>query len=201
MKKQVLLVASLFFILSAGIPTLSAQEAAIKSRLSTYIEATNAGNWDTVLDMVYEKLFDQVPKDQMKQAFSQMSAMGMKMEVQDYTIAKMSDKMQEDGADFVIVEYDAQEKLMLTGPQFSNEAVIEQMKGQFNSIYGADKVSYDKETNTFSLKGQKTMLAVSKDGSDEWKFIEYNTTNPMQAQLFQQIVPEKILTKLKATKE
>ncbi len=198
MKKTAILFASLFLFLGAGISKLQAQESAIKSRLNTYIEATNAGEWDTVLDMVYDKLFETVPRDQMKQLFSQMSTMGLKMEVKEYKISKLSETMKEDGTDFVIVNYDADEKLTLSGPQFTNEMVIEQMKTQFTTMYGEGNVTYDKEGNFFALKGQKTMLAVNAGGSDEWKFIEYNVSNPQQAQLFEQIIPANVITKLKA---
>lgn len=196
MKKHALLFAALLLFIGTGFQTLNAQEAAIKNRLKTYLDATNAGEWDKVLDMVYDKLFETVPRDQMKQMFSQMSSMGLKMEIKDYTVSKMSETMKEDGNTFVIVHYDAQEKLTLNGPQFSNEQVISQMKSQFNTMYGEGNVTYDKESNSFELKGQKTMLAVNASDADEWKFIEYNVSNPMQAQLFQQIVPEKVLTKL-----
>ena len=63
MKKQVLLFSSLIIFLLTGIQQISAQDAAINSRLKTYIDATNAEEWDKVLDMVYDKLFETVPKD------------------------------------------------------------------------------------------------------------------------------------------
>ncbi len=200
MKKPVLLFSTLLLFFMANFQHLNAQEAAIKSRLGEYIEATNSENWDKVLDMVYDKLFETVPKEQMKQLFSQMGTMGLKMEVKEYTIANMSDKMTEEGTDFVIVQYNAHEKLTLNGPQFSNEAVIQQMQTQFKTMYGEDNVTYDKENNAFTLKGTKTMVAATKGGAQDWKFIEYNVTNPMQAQMFEQIIPANVITKLKEKK-
>jgi hypothetical protein len=200
MKIQVLLFSSLLIFLLAGIQQLSAQEAAIKSRLKTYINATNAEEWDKVLDMVYDKLFETVPKEQMKQLFSQMSTMGLKMEVKEYTIASLSETMKDEGTDFVIVQYNAHEKLTMTGPQFSNEMVIQQMQSQFTTMYGEGNVTYDKESNSFTLQGVKTMLAATASGSSDWKFIEYNVSNPMQAQLFEQIIPANVITKLKEKK-
>jgi hypothetical protein len=200
MKKQVLLFSTLLLLLLTGFQSLNAQEATIKSRLGDYIEATNTGNWDKVLDMVYDKLFETVPKEQMKQMFSQMGAMGLKMEVKEYTIANMSEKMSEEGTDFVIVEYNADENLTLSGPQFSNDAVIQQMQAQFKTLYGEDNVTYDKESNSFALQGTKIMVAAAKSGSEEWKFIEYNVTNPMQAQMLEQIIPANVISKLKEKK-
>ncbi len=82
MKKHVFLFASLFFFLGVGTTTLSAQETAIKSGLKTFIEASNAANWDKVLDMHYEKLFEKVNREQIKQGMAQMESMGMKMEIE-----------------------------------------------------------------------------------------------------------------------
>lgn len=198
MKQLKLVLAASFLTLFLGINTLTAQvdKASIEKRLEAWFDATNSGQWGTLLDMTYDKLFEQVPRQQMEQVFDQMKAMGMEMSVDKYEVNNIGTAIDNENTNFVIVGLSTTENIKLTGSQFQGDQVISMMKQQFAATYGEGNVEYTKEDNSFKLTGNKTLVAIAPNGSTEWKFMEYNKANPMQAQMVKNILPENVLSEL-----
>ena len=126
MYKSTLLIA-LFLTLSSF--ALSAQNTdIIDSSLDKYIQASNDKDWNTVMDMVYEKLFTIAPKEQMLAMFQQMDAMGMSIQMLEFKVTNKSEPIEADSSQFVIVNYDSREKLTLNNEAFSGDEMINMMK-------------------------------------------------------------------------
>lgn len=199
MKKTALTIITCFF-LSVAIQTQSYSQTAmdqIQDRMDLWFEATNNAHWDTILNMTYEKIFEMLPKEQMIKVFDQMKSMGMSATLDKFQASELSEPIMEKDTVYYIVKAATIENIIMSGPQFQTEQVVTAMTQQFNSIYGEENVEYQKEQNTFKLTGNKTLIAVAPKESTEWKFLEYDSKNPMQDQMLKNIFPESVLTALK----
>ncbi len=56
--------------------------------------------------------------------------------------------------------------------------------------YGADNLSYNTETEYYTIHSAKTALGISKDGIENWRFL---LVEPEQEAIIREIVPEVIL--------
>ena len=195
MNKPVLTFFSFFIAFLAFQSALQAQISAsgVQNRMNTWMKATNEADWNTIMDMTYDKIFEQVPKEQMLGMFEQMKAMGMEVSLNKFELKEMGDPIQDGGNTFLILTIASIENIELTGTQFQTEQVVNMMKQQFNTTYGEENVEYTKESNSFKLIGTKTLVAVAPDGSSAWKFMEYNKGNPMQMQMAKNLLPENVL--------
>jgi len=148
----------------------------IQDRLDIYFKANEEKDFDTILDMVYPKLFDLVPREQMKSQFVAMDAGGMRFSIYDMATSDFSVPFVHAGEQFVLVDYTHGMDLILTDS--TTQASAGMMLAAFQGQYGEDKVSYDQENYNFTIDINKKMLAIAPLDSDEWTFLDFNSDNP-----------------------
>ena len=72
-------------------------------------------------------------------------------------------------------------------------ANIEQLKQNFIPIYGEDNLKYDETTNTFDIKAENSMIAMSKENNSDWKYLEYNK---FQIEKVKFLLPEEVFNRI-----
>ncbi|MCR9250457.1 MAG: hypothetical protein NXI20_08525 [bacterium] len=185
-------------ILTLSIHSLIAQEISekdkkdISKRLDEYTQLTNKGNWKALVEHIYPGLFTVVPKESMIGVFSSFSSMGIKMSMDEMNVKSYEMLGKMNGETFVAIPYTTQVYMTFSGDATSSmEMVKEQMILQF----GVENVTIDEDENRLSFAPDKTMLAVYIEKEKDWYFIEYEAN---KQEIFNQIVPEEIVEKLKA---
>jgi len=166
-------------------------ENQIRVKLDTYFVATDAKDWDAVLDMIYPKLFEFAPRESVKQQFTSLEGGGMDFRFFDVVIGKMTDPVDFEKERFILLDYE--HKMGITLIDTSMQAASSTMLSIFQGQYGVDNVSYDEANNTFTVKVVKKMLAVSPADTVDWRFVDYDPKDTMVITL---LVPEEVRKKL-----
>ena len=190
MKKAI----SIFFLLAGLIPSLLAQhEPAITDRLGEYFAATKAKDWQKVVDMVYPKLFTLVEKKEMVQMFQDMEGNGMEFQMGDFAIKGISAAMDHEGERFALVDYTAQMNIRFTSQAYREPEMVDLLRQNFVLNYGPENVRYNPADNSFDVRAEKTMFAISAAGEDNWAFMESDSANEA---LIGVIIPDAVKEKL-----
>ncbi|MFK7951114.1 MAG: hypothetical protein AB8G11_26270 [Saprospiraceae bacterium] len=167
----------------------TAQELKEEIRKATeeYIEINQKLDVDGIMEKVYPKIFDIVPKEAFKQQYKQLfESEEMLVGFGSFFITDILDKtVKYKGETFGIVRY----KFDMT-MKFKDNSADEYILAAFNEQYGEDKVSYDKETSTFSLNMDSEMFAIKSDG--KWYFLE---NKPELEAIIGQLIPDEVREK------
>ncbi len=166
----------------------------IQSKLEDNQRLTNANDWNGLMDGVYPKLFDIVPKETMVQMFAQFETMGLKMGMSDLEVGEIQFMEKEASERFFFVPYSAQIQMTFTKEEMRSDEMLGMFKQQFNTQFGEDNVSFEAETFTFDIFQKKHMIAVNNSEGDTWHIMDYD---PATAGLIMdKILPEAVLKKL-----
>lgn len=191
MKKLFLTV---FFLAAVFASTLVAQtkvdesfKQPINERIAQFFDATAKKDWMGVLNLTYDSLFNLVPKEQMVALFQQMEAEGMEINMGSFQVQDFIGQIDADNKHFVNINYAMELGMKFSGPSFSDENVMNYMKTSFETTYGAENVTYNKEEGSFLIKADKNLYAIAPEKTNEWKFLENNAE---QQVILSQIIPE-----------
>lgn len=185
-----------FFLLlcSIGLAYGQADTASIRIQLNEYFIATQGGDWETVVDMLYPPLFDQVSKADMIQTFQDLSGNGIEFEMSDFRIINIKGPVQEEQKLFASVLYNARMNLRFTSIDYQAPSVIAQLKQNFIDTYGEENVIHQPSDNSFDINARKSLYAIQSEGSGKWTFIESEAlSNPV----FQNLIPAAVANALK----
>lgn len=165
--------------------------ASLKTEAKKTYEASANLNFDAIFEHTYPKVFDIVPKEQMKEMFDQMMA-NENFSIKLIPVApnfKFGEIKKIDNKFFCIVEHDNAMTMKFNKPMENAQDLTETFKASMK----AEEVTFDKATNTFSIKMRSTMIAVADElTKNKWKFLN----NDKNGQLFSMIFNEKIKTEL-----
>lgn len=163
----------------------------LKTEAQKTYEASANLNFDAIFEHTYPKVFDIVSKEQMKEMFDQMMAndqftiklIPVAPNFKFGNIKKIENKL------FCVVEHDNAMTMKFNTPMEGAEDLI----ATFKASMKADEVTYDKASNTFSIKMRSTMIAIADEQTkNKWKFLN----NDKSGQLFNMLFNEKIKTEL-----
>lgn len=167
------------------------RSAAITSKLEQFFQATQEKDWDQVLDLTYPKLYELVPREQMLEVFQSMESQGMGIEMNNMKIHKIYGAEDYENETFTAVDYSMQLKLILHGDDFDDDT-LDFMKTSFETTYGAEKISLDRDNKTFVINADKTLFAIANIGELDWHFIEKNAEQTM---ILEKLIPEEVMRK------
>lgn len=183
------------FILSMSVLTAKAQlsyNAVIQEKIDGFIEASNAGNWDKALDYMYPKMFTQVSKEQLVDLMRQMDG-GLEIKMTNTKVTSTKGPVEDGGERFVRVNYTGDMSVkVVPGGMFDDTKPIMGMEQQFKDIYGESNVKYDAATKEFTIRADKSMIAVKGENTD-WSLVEINTD---QMQLMEYLFSPAVMTAL-----
>lgn len=150
--------------------------------LKSYKAGANM-NYDVIFETTYPKLFDIIPKEQMKEMFSQM------MENEQFVLKLVEVEPNFSFSEIKTVEnkkfcvIDHRNVMVMTFKSPVTE--VEEMKSSFKEIMGAETIEFDKATNSFRIESRATLLAVSDELTNgTWKFLNKDKDNVIFAMVF-----------------
>lgn len=180
MKSKILFLA---FFLFQTITILSQDMASLeKEALKSYKASVNF-NFDDIFATTYPKVFDIIPQEQMKMMFGQM------MENEQFSIKlvevapgfSFGEIKKIEGKTFCFVDHNNVMLMKFKEPMVDTESMVEIFKSSMN----AEKVTYDKASNSFRIETRSTLIAVADDlTKNQWKFLNKDKENKMFSMLF-----------------
>ena len=194
MKKLLVLLFPLlsFAVLAKASPTPNDYRQEIMEVLDVYFQANVDKDYDTILDMIYPRLFEIVSKEEMKQLFTQMEAEGINYQVKGAEISSISNLVLHEGQQFALVKYILQIGLEFKGEQYASAEVQQMLMGTFKAQYGEDNVKL--EEGAYWINAKNEMFAIAPASSKDWKFMEKKTG---MEQLVNDFIPAEVQEKLK----
>lgn len=180
MKTKILFFA---FFLFQTITIFAQDMASLKTEALKSYKASVNMNFDAIFETTYPKVFDIVSQDQMKAMFGQM------MENEQFSIKlvevepnfSFGEIKKIEGKSFCMISYNNVMNMKFKEPMDDAESMID----IFKSSMEADKVTYDKLTNTFRIEIRSTLIAVADDlTKNQWKFLNKDKENKMFSMLF-----------------
>lgn len=187
MKKYSILLFLSFLCITRALSQNSRES--IEKRADMYFAASEQKDWSAVVGMVYPKLFELVPKEQMIEVFQNIESEGLKMELKDFNIRQISDIVTHEGEKFARIDYNMEMFLQFTSVEYRDAAVQTTVNTNFQNLYGAENVTWNKEDFSFDIKTTKSMFAIADEGTMDWYFIENDSTRP---ELTNMIIPEAV---------
>mgnify|MGYP003607711435 CR=1 FL=1 len=180
-----------FFFLFQTIFVAAQDMNALKSEALRSYNASIAMNFDDIFDTTYPKVFDIIPQDQMKIMFGQM----MDNEQFSIKLIKVDPKFsfgelkKIDDKTFCVIDYNNVMEMTFKTQMEDGEAMVDAFKKNMS----AEKVTFNKLTNTFKIELKATLIAVADSlTNNKWKFLNKDKEN----KLFLMIFNEKIQKQL-----
>ena len=171
------------FFLFQTIAVLAQDMASLKTEaLKSYKAGVNM-NFDDIFATTYPKVFDIIPQEQMKMMFGQM------MENEQFSIKlvevepgfSFGEIKKIEGKTFCFVDHNNVMLMKFKEPMADGESMVEIFKSSMN----AEKVTYDKASNSFRIETRSTLIAVADDlTKNQWKFLNKDKENKMFSMLF-----------------
>jgi hypothetical protein len=173
-----------FFVLSAVLFTTALKSQAainpdIKTSLDAFINYSNQQDWDKAFSLLYPKLFNKVPKQDLVDLMVGMDSDGLSLKMSNMRITSTSVPVVEGNETFVRVEYEADIDLTIEeGGIYDHPKSIQAMQEQFVSTYGETNVRWVEDSKKYQvLSSKKSMMAI-KTGNESWKLVEINMDQP-----------------------
>ncbi len=173
----------------------TSQEQAKNIAHKMFVDLDNL-DYDAILDMTHPKVFDLVPKDQMKTMIKSMFegneefAIEIPKGIPEY---KLSDvfKGKKNNLEYAFVSYDMNMKMTFNNEEFDDEGK-EMMTGIMKS-QGMEVDFVSNNTMKVLMKDRMTILLKEDATKNEWVMINYDPDSP----LFYQILSTELLEKAK----
>jgi len=158
--------------------------------LQHYMDSYNAQHWDEVYLTTYSGVFGRKTKDEVTTDFIQQNLFGIKRTINLRKIEKISPVVEDDKNKYAKIYYDALVQINLEGEALKNKDFI---KNNVELSHDTPDVIFDESNNALLLDAYCSMIAVSKKGSNIWKYIE---VDKQKEPYYNQIIPEAILAQL-----
>lgn len=155
-----------------------------------YINSYNDSNWDEVITTSYPPLFGGKKKEDVLIDFIKSNQYGIKYNIDLNKIEKVSDIIEDDKNRYAKIHYSADVTVTLNGEALKNKDYI---VSNLELSHDTPDLVLDETTNTVSIDAYSSMIAVSKKGSNIWKYI---MVDKQKEQHYSAIVPQTILDQL-----
>lgn len=181
----------LFFI---SFSSVAQNKEALKVEVEKMYEASYVLDYDAILNYTHPKLFDLISKEQMTQVMQNL------FENEAFQIRFVHPKVsftygefqKINGTDYCVINYNNAMR-MTFDKKLSDEEVTEMKKSLLTSKE-YEKVTYEKDRNSFFIEGKSTLIGVLGEATqNQWKFVNYSAS---QAQLAKTILGDDVVEKL-----
>ena len=176
-----------FLLLLISQLTVAQDLNSLKIEAQKVLQATTSLDFDQILESTYPKVFEIVSKEQMKNAlvltFYGDETMKIKLlnDTPDFKFGKIK---KIDNQTFCLIDYNLSMEITL-------QSIIEDddeeqvMIDIFKEAMETKKVTFNKETNTFTIIKPSTMIAIFDDATkNTWKFLNKDKENALAKNLF-----------------
>ncbi|MBT8245923.1 MAG: hypothetical protein HKP48_10550 [Winogradskyella sp.] len=159
-------------------------------------EKTNYRDFDALLDMTYPKIYDLVPKEEMKNLFISMfqgtdeMSIDLPKQTPKYVLSKTY-KDEGSNTDYAFLTYDMKMSMTFKQQEFDDKGkkmIINMMKVQGMEAFFED----DSKVNINAPN--RMVIFISDDLTDnKWKMLNYDPNSP----IFSQLMPTTVIEKAK----
>lgn len=168
----------LFFSLALSL-TAHAQQTegdAIRQSMATYLDHARNQRIDGLLDELYPGIYAILPRDQMQAYFQRFfTDEEVRFRFESMDISSISPVFKKNDRAFARINYHLVMSMQYRGAD-KDDSVVDMLRQNVVSEYGADHVRYDKATSTFQIDADKIMLAIRDDQQSGWKVMDYDKT-------------------------
>lgn len=193
-------IAKFLFTLSAFLfsLTLTAQikvNPDIQKKFDSFVELSNQKKWDQAFDLMYPKLFTQVPKQDLVDLMTSMEQDGLSFTRSNIKFKSTEVPVVEGNETFVKVDYTGDLTVKITaGSIYDAPKAISGMTEQFQTSYGKENVNWNSTDKTYTIKVTIAMIAIQS--SNQWYLIEINKD---QMELMESLFPAPVMDALVRT--
>jgi len=187
---------SSFLLLTTSI-FLQAQstEEIFERDIASFMDGTVSGDFETVLDMTYPKLFDLISRDQMQQMLSSvLNNPEMKMSISVDSIQKIYEPLVEGAETFRRIDYISVMRMNLGDELWKEKGAM--VEGMQVSMPTAN-VTIEDATQSLLINQLSSMIAIQAEGSSNWKYLQFQ---PNQLVMLKSLIPESIVDQMFETK-
>ena len=196
------MIRKLILILPAMLLALSSfgqnDKIEIRKTFEEYSHAFKQKNYEKVVNFLYPKIFEYIPKDLMLKGLKNMeSDPGTITTMDSFSVTNISEIFQWNGIKYALINYRFK-MTIVENPEKSESKedefdVMDAMYKMLILMYGKENVVFDKENNKFEINGAGKMYAIYDPAYKGWKFIEKKDKSKSMLLM---ILPEEVLEKL-----
>ncbi|MFN3754192.1 hypothetical protein [Flavobacterium sp.] len=166
--------------------TLAQDLASLKESTQKIYLATTTLDYDAILDSTYPKVFEILPKAQMKEILIETFNGNEQMKIKLLNIApnfEYGEIIKIGDQNFCLIDHNLEMELTLTEKIEGEE--IEMMVDLLKAAMETERVTFSKEANSFTVKKKSTMIGISDAATkNQWKFINKDKENVLVNKLF-----------------
>ena len=162
----------------------------IKKDFNHYFNLIAERKIDDALNYSNPKLFEIVPKEQMKNLMEAVYKMpNIEYKTGIATFLKFEELKKIENVNYVKFYIISPIEMKFTDIENTDEK-ISQMTKNFEAKFGVGNVEFDKESGFYKIKAEKVVIA-SSDNELDWKFVTVD--NPKMKVLLESFIPKELL--------
>lgn len=162
----------------------------IKKDFNDYFNLIAERKIDDALNYSNPKLFEIVPKEQMKNLMEAVYKMpNIEYKTGIATFLKFEELKKIENVNYVKFYIISPIEMKFTDIENTDEK-ISQMTKNFEAKFGVGNVEFDKESGFYKIKAEKVIIA-SSDNELDWKFVTVD--NPKMKVLLESFIPKELL--------
>jgi len=190
MRKNFLLICFLFGVLFSG---AQSNDPALNKRLSEYISANEDLNLEKIMDFIHPKLFEIAPRELMIKALKEVfESDEFKASMDSLEIISVDDEFKYEGISYRKVQYSMVMDFRFVDAEKTSDSVfVNLLKTSFSNAFNDAIVSFDKEKNSFHIKGYEFLIAIKDKENALWMFIGHEKNKMLMEYIFPKAVIEK----------
>ncbi len=175
MNRMMMLLICLVASVSLSAQGLSGKdEKAINAQVKRFLGFMEAKNYSGTADLIYPKLFEHTPKDQLFQIFNLMEQAGIDLKFNDLKVTNMKALPQDEGIDYALIKFSMNLELPLNTDELKGYAAL--MVPMLQGNFGKENVDYNKKESYIKVTGERFLLGVNDPEYKEWLFLIYDDT-------------------------
>ena len=160
----------------------------LKLEIEKIYQATVVLDYDAILDATYPKVFEIVPKEQMKEVlkstFNGVEGIKIKL-LPTLPVFSFGEIFKIDNQSFCLVDHNL--SMQLTMDEKMED--VEMMISIFKSTLETEKVTFDEPNNTFTIHKRSTMIGIYDEfTNNSWKFLNKDKNNVLANKLLSEKV-------------
>jgi len=163
----------------------------IKKDFNEYFNLIAERKIDNALDYSNPKLFEIIPREQMKNLMEAVYKMpNIEFKTGVPTFLKFDEVKKIENVNYVKFYIISPIEMKFKDIENSEEKVL-QMTKNFETKFGVGNVKFDKESGFYKINAEKVIIANSDDNLLDWKFVTVD--NPKMKLLLEKIIPSELL--------
>ena len=171
----VLVLISICFITMSASAQASVTDRDLQKRLDEYMLFNKQLNFEKLMDYIHPVLFKIVPRDKFVEVFDQsFNNDKMKIVIDSMIISTIGPTYKHGEIQYKKIDYYMSLDLVLKDTTSKEDAnFVPTMINAIQTGFPDHSVSYDKDTDKFTIKGSDIMFAIKDKPQGKWMFLGY----------------------------